>query len=115
MLDPDFLADPFHGKGVLVNATPDKRVWNWFDEENRRWVSCTVYRVDPILDQNAEDQVDNLNRKWGDGAVAARIPLPLYFEKIAPLRRQGEDGDKAIRKILNDSDYSKLRTRSGRI
>ena len=72
MLDPDFLADPFHGKGVLVNATPDKRVWNWFDEENRRWVSCTVYRVDPILDQNAEDQVDNLNRKWGGGIMGVK-------------------------------------------
>lgn len=111
--DVAFYEDPFNGAGTLVTDEPDRRVWMWWDAENSRFVQCVTYRVDPVLDANAEDQVDNLNRSWGDGAVAARIPLSLYYEKIAPLRKEGDEA--AIRKILNDPDYAKLRTRSGTI
>jgi hypothetical protein len=111
--DAAFYEDPFGGNGFLVTNEPHRRVWIWWDAENRRMVQCVTYRVDSVLDQNAEDQVNNLNKKWGDGAIAARIPLSMYYEMIAPLRKEGDD--KAIARILNDSDYSRLRTRSGTI
>lgn len=114
MSDPAFWQDPFGGKGYLVSETAEKRVWLCQDEDDpSKTHQCIVYRVDPVLDANAEDQVDNLNKRWGDGAVAARIPLPLYYEKFAPLRKEGDE--KAYRRLLNDIDYSRLRTRSGRL
>jgi len=113
MDDPAFYEDPFGGDGFLVKAEPSRRVWVRWNDDAGRFEQCITYRVDPVLDANAENQADNLNKRWGDGDVVARIPLTLYYEKFAPLRKEGDDA--AISKILNDSDFSKLRTRGGTV
>ena len=89
-----------------------KETWIRFDDEGRMTVR-TVMDVEGILNCNASDQVDNLNRPWGDGAVAARIPMHIWARQLAPAMQQGDD--RYIAKWLNDSDHSKLRTRGGRL
>lgn len=115
MHDAEFWTDPFNGKGLLVDSSPDKRVWICQDEHDpKKTHVCTTYRVDPILDANAEDYADNLNAKWGDGDIAARIPLPLYFsETFLPAVQEGDTA--YLKRLLNDPDYSKLRRRPGKL
>jgi hypothetical protein len=76
-------------------------------------VKRTFLATDELLSANNEKQVDSIGKRWGDGQVAASIPLNLYFEKFAEARKNGDS--KYIRKLLNDADYSKLRTFRGRL
>lgn len=76
-------------------------------------VKRTFLASDELFSQNNEKLADSLGKRWGDGQVAASIPLNLYFEKFAEARQNGDS--KYIRKLLNDSDYSKLRTFKGKL
>jgi hypothetical protein len=68
---------------------------------------------DEHLAMNAERRAENAGRSWGDGAVAASIPLPLYYAKFAEARKQGDTNH--IKRLLNDPDYKYLRTKDGTI
>lgn len=103
--------DPFKGAGKIVKQGPGSVTWMMETED--QFVTCTQTLVNPILDANQEEANNNLGKRWGDGKVAARIPLGLYFDKIAPAKKAGDDA--YIKRILNDSDYSKLRTFGGRV
>jgi hypothetical protein len=76
-------------------------------------VRRTYLASDELFSANNEKLADSLGKRWGDGQVAASIPLNLYFEKFAEARKNQDS--KYIRKLLNDSDYSKLRTFKGRL
>jgi hypothetical protein len=51
---------------------------------------------------------------WGGAAPPpASIPLNVYFEKFAEARTNNDS--RYIKKLLNDSDYSKFRTKEGKL
>jgi hypothetical protein len=76
-------------------------------------VRSVYHPTDQLFSANAERRIDSQNKRWGDGAVAAEIPLNLYFDKFAEARKNNDQ--KYISKILNDSDYRNLRTKEGKI
>jgi hypothetical protein len=47
------------------------------------------------------------------GPPPASIPLNVYFEKFAEARTNNDS--RYIKKLLNDSDYSKFRTKEGKL
>jgi hypothetical protein len=73
----------------------------------------TTYPSDDLMDLNAERRAENAGKRWGDGAVAASIPLNVYFDKFAEARQNNDS--KYIKKLLNDSDFSKFRTKEGKL
>jgi hypothetical protein len=66
-----------------------------------------------LFKMNAERRAENAGKKWGDGAVAASVPLLFYYDKLRDAAKEGDQ--KYINRVLNDSDYSKFRTKEGRL
>jgi hypothetical protein len=64
--------------------------------------------VQALLDSNANESADfNQTGKHGDIVKVAGIPIGLYFD----WKRQGiTDDPEALRRRLNDRDFSKFRT-----
>lgn len=104
--------DPFKGRGKRLYAYPEKAVW-LLEIDGLPVATCVTECPTPILEDNQRDRADSAGKRWGDGAVVARIPLGLYFEKLGPAKQAGDD--RYIKRILNDGDYSKWRTKDGRI
>lgn len=109
----DFWADPFNGEGVLIVDRADKRTWVRCDEAGNPVEECTLHYVDPLLEANRVAYNDSFGKRWGDGQVAASIPLDLYFRKIVPMKKAGDDA--AIKRWLNDSDNRAFRTFKGHL
>ena len=66
------------------------------------------------LDLAAAERAANAGKKWGDGRVIGRLPLPLYFSSgMAEARRQNDH--KWIRSFWNDPDVKRLRTFEGKV
>lgn len=103
---------PFGGKGFLMVDDPWHRVWVHFDE-NGLMQKCDQTLVDPILEANKAKMNASIGQRFGTGKIVASIPLPLYYDKIVPARQQKDTA--YINRILNDSDYEKLRTFGGRL
>ena len=70
--------------------------------------------IDPILKQNALTRSVNQGQKWGDYKPSASIPLTLY-EKLGMGDAIKSRDRRYLSKILNDGDYSKLRTSEGKV
>lgn len=114
-MDPDFLADPFEGKGRLVSDPTrfDVRAWTYTDEKGVTHV-CHVYRVDPVLEANRAKYNESFGKRWGDGQVVASIPNGIYYH--GDFAKATDNRDEAwIKRFLNDSDNQKLRTFKGRV
>lgn len=96
----------------LMAQTPTIETWvrevapGCFEKCDREWVG-------PILEDNLKERNENYGKRWNDVQKFASIPLQFYYDHIVPAKRQGDEA--YIKKILNDSDYSKLRTKEGRI
>jgi hypothetical protein len=106
--------DPFKGKGKILYQSYDSCVWIApVDGAPGYYMTCTQQRVDPILEHNKAELNDNAGKRWGEGRIAARVPLDVYFDKIVPAKKAGDQ--KYIKKMLNDSDYRDFRTFPGRL
>lgn len=104
--------DPFKGAGKVINIGPNKVVW-YTELSDGNIATCVQELVSPILEDNQQARADSAGTRWGDGATVASIPLGLYFEKLAPAKLAGDDA--YVKRVLNDRDYYKLRTRDGTI
>ena len=67
--------------------------------------------ADAIVEQNHAEQVDNLNRPFGDMAKVASVPMHIWANRLLPAIQQGDD--KFLSKWLNNPDHAKFRTRTG--
>ena len=108
----DWAFDPFHGRGWIVERSYNKVLW-MAEISDGVFATCAQERVDPILDSNQEAFNSSAGQRWGDGKIVASIPMSEYFDKFVPARQAGDD--KYIKKLLNDSDYSKFRRFGGKI
>lgn len=72
------------------------------------------YGFDDFISHNRHRLEVNDSKGWGDGQVAASIPLGLYHDLGFAEARANKD-TKWIHDKLNDSDYSKFRTKSGNL
>lgn len=108
-----FWQDPFGSGGFLYSDEPLKRVWLKWDESQKKFQTCTITRVDPLLDENKRKLNESQGKRYGDGKVVGSIPMEIWTRQLMPAVR---DGDIAYqKKWLNDSDNRAFRTFGGRL
>lgn len=104
-----------HPDARLLDYDPETGVTRWWlDLGDGRAAVCTQTPVDELFDLNQSQAADSLSKSWGDGQVAARIPLDVYYASgYAEAKRQGDK--KWVSRFLNDPDYRKFRTFKGKV
>lgn len=111
LLVGDLVAD---GQRILWEETPEYKVW--MTREGDKLYITTEYNSDLIaalLDKNRQEKND-FNKTGSHGSIVkvASVPVGLYYE----WQRQGiTDDEEAMRRRLNDADYSKFRTNDWRL
>lgn len=93
--------DPITGKRV------------WYLEDDTTIIFRTETPVTDIIEDNKASFNASDGRRWGDGQVAASIPLDFYYRHILPARKAGDSA--YIKRILNDPDYRAFRTFKGTV
>lgn len=110
---PEFFADPFGGRGMLVGDSPTKREWLCEVEPGKYQLATTTW-MDPLFEQNAALRSLNQGKKWGDGRVVASIPESVFYR--GDFNKAWNDNDqKWLKGFLNDSTNHKLRTFEGKV
>ena len=106
--------DVINGDWVLFSEDPmtGQRVWTC-DLGTHIAVKREFLASEALFDRNRELANDSTGKRWGDGQVAASIPLNVYFEHLAEARKNNDS--KYIRRWLNDSDHRKFRTFEGKL
>lgn len=102
-----------HGT-ILWEETPEYRVW--ITRDGDKMYFTTEYNSDilqALFDQNQrESNAFNKSGSHGELVKVASVPVGLYHE----WQRQGiTDDEEAMRRRLNDADYSKFRTNDWRL
>jgi hypothetical protein len=108
--------DPTHGE--LVAMSPDglkllywKQVWDGVEYVDEWHVSTDVT---PILEENKFIANETANQRWGEWRHVATVPSDMHYNSI--LHEAHSVGDeKVVKRFLNDSDNSKLRTFHGKL
>jgi hypothetical protein len=104
--------DPFGGNGQLLYAYPDKAVWV-LALEGEQVVVCVLRDVQPLLEDNQRALNDSAGKRWGDGQQVVNWPIDFYYKHILPARLN--DDEAYIKRIINDSEYSKFRRFGGKV
>ncbi len=102
------------GDWRLWSHDPETGVTRWYLDMGDRFVIRTDTPVDAILAANAEDMAASQGKRFGDGQVVARIPMTVY-RKLGLMEAAANGDRKFAAKVLNDADYKRFRTFSGRI
>ncbi len=111
-IDPTDIAED--GDWQVFEVTPHyRRSRLWLDET--RYIVRTEYIADAaLLEANRQAFNTSEGKRWGDGQVAARIPLNVFFN--SDIARKIKDGDRDHLKWWLDRDEAKpYRTFKGRI
>jgi hypothetical protein len=107
-IDPD---NP--GNWVLVSDNEWFRVWE-LDQDNCLVRKTECKGTETVLESNRELLKDSDGQRWGDGKIAARVPMNVWFSSgLAEANKQRDY--KYMKKFYNDSDHRKYRTFKGRI
>lgn len=86
----------------------------WIDKEAGTYVRRKRNLMEgELLDRNKEALNDSYGKRFGDGVVAARIPLNVFFNTIAPRLKEG-DTDYA-KWFLNRDEGNPYRTFRGKV
>lgn len=77
-----------------------------------------IRRTDTVIDeeivrQNRFEFNESEGKSWGDGKIAARIPLAVWFDKLNEASQNGDDT--YIKKWLNSSENAHWRTWKGNV
>ncbi len=96
------------------DAVMKRSVWALHDTYGNITTTRTDYRVDGLIDQNAE--VRNIAEKqWrGDYHRVASIPLNVLWDS-GLVEAQSQNDDKWISNWLNDGDNRAWRTKEGQV
>jgi len=104
----------FHGGNWQVfEVTPTmRRSRMWIDE--KQYIVKTEYLAsDSLLEMNKAQRDENEGKRWGDGKVAARVPLNVFYRDIAPYLKTGDDDH--VKWWMNHEDNAQFRTKKGTI
>ena len=112
--------EEWDGNWRLVDYDPvsDISEWYLYDDANPQkpkiHMRTIQHNVDAMLDANQAEFNAQLGARWGDGKKVATIPTNVAA--ALGLDDALAAGDRSfIRKVLNNSDYSKLRTFKGNL
>jgi hypothetical protein len=99
----------------LLGFDPEtgKTAWMLLQDDGVTLKVHTVMPVDGMLEENAQMRSMDSGNWAGDVHMVSRMPIHLWQRLVAPAVQQ--DDQKYVSKILNDSDYAKFRTKSGRV
>jgi hypothetical protein len=101
----------FDGEWQLLSQTPYERKWIMAVDENNFVVKKETLAHSLTAEANAEDLKASEGRKWGDGQVAARIPLDIWFRDILPAKQAHDDA--YVKAYLNRPENAWMRTFKG--
>ena len=103
---------------TLISDDPvmGKRVYRLDLDENTAIHRTEYYRINELLDANAEDGAALRGQSWGDGQLVARIPMTHLFDQKHGLFEALRLGDDAyVNRWLNDGDNRAFRVKEGRV
>ncbi len=103
--------------GILLDVKDDMKEVLHFDESSGKSIIQTIQDVDPYLKQAASDRQHQVEGWKGDLHHVATVPLVLIEQwnqefKCNILEKKNRH---LLMLKLNDRNYSKLRTKEGRI
>ena len=103
------------GDWRLFSDDPMMGVQEWFlqVDEKHFAIKTVYYETDKLLDLNQQRANDSIGKRWGDGQVAASIPMNLFFDKLGEAVQANDQA--YIKRFLNDPDNARLRTFGGSI
>lgn len=112
--------EEWDGNWRLVDYDPVSEISDWYlyDDTNPQkpkiHMRTIQHNVDAMLDANQAEFNAQLGARWGDGKKVATIPTNVAA--ALGLDDALAAGDRSfVRKVLNNSDYSKLRTFKGNL
>ena len=103
------------GNWFLLKHDPDTQtvVAGQLQEDGRMLVR-TVQNVDKILEANAEAEKATMGVRFPDWTRVASVPLRMIEKTNLDVAVSMGD-KKYVSKILNDSDFNKVRTSRGKV
>lgn len=101
---------------VFFDYDPDikRTVWLVFNEKGELRGAHVEQEVDDIFAANAELEKATHGQRFGEWNHAASVPL-TFMEKSGLGDAIDSRDQRYVSKILNDSDFSKMRTSRGRV
>jgi len=96
----------------VFSRDPDGTV-TYFMDNGDSWILKTETPIDSLIADNKAELNASDGARWGDGKVVARLPLNLFFDKLAePIKQRDK---KYIKRFLNDGDNAAFRTFKGNV
>lgn len=100
------------GDWKIFSRDPDGTV-TYFLDNGDSWILRTETPIDDLIEDNRQNLNDSAGSRWGDGKVVARVPMNMFFDKLAePIKQRDR---KFIKRFLNDGDNAALRTFKGNV
>lgn len=96
----------------LLSRDPDGTV-TYFIDNGDSWILRTETPIDDLIEANKAEFNESAGKRFGDGKVVARIPLNLFFDKLAEPMKQRDKH--YISRFLNDGDNAVFRTFKGNV
>lgn len=90
-------------------------VTEWYVDEHSDKVVTRRYNpaTDNIIDRNKALHADSQHKRWGDGRVAASVPLEIFDKDLH--EAFVNDDHAYIKRWLNDPDHRHFRTFRGNV
>lgn len=91
-----------------------RKVWLGYDETGKFRAAHVEQEIDAVLEANSAAEKASHGQRFGDYNRVASVPLTLFEKTGLGEAIDGRD-QRYISKVLNDSDFAKLRTSRGRV
>lgn len=108
------------GDWRCIDYDPVEQVseWQMYEEtvDGKKFVHRRViqHNVNQMLDANQREFNAQLGSKWGDGKKVATVPTPVWARLGLDDAFSNGDWTK-IKRVLNNSDFSRFRTFKGNL
>lgn len=91
-----------------------RKTYIGYDDHGNPRGAHVEQEIDAIIEANAEAEKLTHGRRFGEWNRAASVPLTL-MEKTGLSEAISANDQRYISRILNDADYSRLRTSRGKV
>lgn len=103
------------GWRIFTPYDPLTGIERWYRElDDERYIVKTLhYGVEEIVDENKALLNESDGKRWGEGQVAASIPLHIWGQQLA--EATANQDEKYIKRWLNDPDNRAFRRFKGNV
>lgn len=110
---PDFNRNASGGDWELYEVTEHCRRYRLEIEPGKFIIKTEWLSGDDLVEDNKALFNESEGKRWGDGQVAARVPLNVFYRDIAPRLKGGDD--EYVKWFLNNEKNRSFRTFKGRV